>query len=62
MFGRVVSQVQKATGCTRDRAQAITMEAHTRGRAIVIVDGVERCRQVKGVLEEIGLCAEIDEA
>ncbi|MGQ9656653.1 MAG: ATP-dependent Clp protease adaptor ClpS [Fimbriimonadales bacterium] len=59
LFDQVVAQVQKATGYPRSRAFAITMEAHTSGRAVVWTGDIEACLRVEGVLREIGLHTDI---
>ncbi len=59
---QVVSQVQKATGCSLERAEWITLEAHQLGRAIAFSGSLERCQQVAAVLREIRLQVETDRA
>jgi ATP-dependent Clp protease adaptor protein ClpS len=59
LFDQVVAQVQKATGYAYPRAYAITMEAHTTGRAVVWSGAIEECLRVEAVLREIGLHTEI---
>jgi ATP-dependent Clp protease adapter protein ClpS len=54
-----VAQVQKATGYPYRRAYAITMEAHTTGRAVVWTGDIDECLRVEGVLREIGLRTDI---
>jgi ATP-dependent Clp protease adaptor protein ClpS len=58
-FDQVVAQVQKATGYAYPRAYAITMEAHTTGRAVVWSGAIEECLRVEAVLREIGLHTDI---
>lgn len=60
-FDEVVLQVQKATGYSLDRAEQVTYEAHTTGRAVAYTGAKETCRQVAAVLREIRLQVEIDE-
>lgn len=60
MMGEVVDQICKATGYGRQRAEQIMMEAHTKGRAVVIAAHLERCEHVAAVLEEIGLRTDIE--
>ncbi|HET6382334.1 MAG TPA: ATP-dependent Clp protease adaptor ClpS [Armatimonadota bacterium] len=58
----VVLQVQKATGCSLEKAVLITFTAHTEGRAICY-DGTEtECERVAGVLRQIRLQVETDRA
>lgn len=59
LFDQVVAQVQKATGYAYPRAYAITMEAHTTGRAVVWSGAIEECLRVEAVLREIGLRTDI---
>ena len=59
-FDEVVLQVQRATGASLDRAVAVTMEAHTRGRAVCYTGPLERCEHVAAVLRQINLTVEID--
>ena len=59
LFDQVVAQVQKATGYAYPRAYAITMEAHTTGRAVVWSGAIVECLRVEGVLREIGLRTDI---
>jgi ATP-dependent Clp protease adaptor protein ClpS len=59
LFDQVVAQVQKATGYPYRRAYAITLEAHTTGRAVVWAGDIEECLRVESVLREIGLHTDI---
>ena len=61
-FEEVVLQVQKATGYSLERAESITFEAHSQGRAVAFTGDKEECRRVATVLREIRLQVEIDEA
>lgn len=60
-FDEVVHQVEKAIHCGEAKAEAITTEAHTKGRAIVYSGGLERCEHVASVLEEIRLGVKIEQ-
>lgn len=51
----VISQVMKATGYGYDKAEAITMEAHTKGKAPVISGDLNKCLAAQAILEEINL-------
>ncbi len=51
----VVLQIQKATGFSLEKAEAIMLEAHTNGRAIVYCGELERCNRIAAVLGQIGL-------
>lgn len=59
-FDEVIQQVMKATGFGYDRSEAITMEAHTRGRALVVSGDLEMCLEAQTVLEEISLRTSIE--
>lgn len=59
-FDEVIQQVMKATGFGYDKAEAVTMEAHNRGRAAVINDELEKCLKVQAILEEIRLRTSIE--
>ncbi len=58
----VTAQIEAAIHCGHARANAIMLEAHHRGRAIVITCGFERCELVASVLEEIELGTKIEPA
>lgn len=58
----VAIQIVKAIHCTPDRAYEIMMEAHSTGRAVVVVASLERCEHVANVLEEIRLGTKIEPA
>ena len=57
---QVVLQVALATGYGMHRSLEITMEAHTRGRAIAYTGGCEECERVAAVLRRIRLQVETD--
>lgn len=59
-FDEVINQIIKATGCDTPRAEALTWEVHSQGKAIVYEGEVTRCVQVSGVLEEIELTTQIE--
>jgi ATP-dependent Clp protease adaptor protein ClpS len=61
-FEDVILWVQKAAGCTLDEAIAITIEAHTQGRAVAFRGDKTDCERVCGALRSHGLQAEIDSA
>ncbi|MBM3162710.1 MAG: ATP-dependent Clp protease adaptor ClpS [Chlorobi bacterium] len=58
-FDEVIFQIIKAVNCSRAKAEKLTWEVHTRGRAIVFSGPIERCIYVSAVLEEIALKTEI---
>jgi ATP-dependent Clp protease adapter protein ClpS len=59
-FEEVIAQIMKAIGCATIRAEAIALEAHQRGRAIVYAGELPRCIEVSGILEEIELRTQIE--
>jgi ATP-dependent Clp protease adapter protein ClpS len=59
-FEEVIEQVMKATGYGHDKAESITMEAHNKGRAVVITGEIDICLKAQAVLEEIGLRTSIE--
>jgi ATP-dependent Clp protease adaptor protein ClpS len=59
-FEDVIDQVMKATGYGFEKAEAITMEAHSRGRAVVITGDLNVCVKAQHVLEEISLRTSIE--
>jgi ATP-dependent Clp protease adaptor protein ClpS len=61
-FDEVILQLQKATGCSEQRAEQIAMEAHTQGRAIAYEGTAEECKRVAAVLREIRLECEAEPA
>lgn len=58
----VILQLQKATGCSLEKAITITLTAHTQGRAVAYEGSCEDCERVVAVLREIRLQAETDRA
>jgi ATP-dependent Clp protease adapter protein ClpS len=59
-FEDVITQLQKAIGCSRDKGEALAWEVHTRGRACVYVGEMDECLRISGVLEEIALHTQIE--
>lgn len=59
-FEEVSEQVMRATGFGYDKAEAITLEAHTKGRAVVLTGDLDRCIRAQHVLEEIALRTSIE--
>lgn len=59
-FEEVITQVMKATGYGYDKSEAITLEAHNKGRALVLNGAIERCLNAQAVLEEINLRTSIE--
>ena len=61
-YEEVIFQVQRATGCTLEKAVWITHEAHVTGRAIAYSGTLEECERVARVLRDIKLQVETDKA
>ncbi len=59
-FDEVITQIIKATGCSHERAEALTYEVHTRGKSVVYEGGLPDCLRVSGVLEEIALHTQVE--
>lgn len=59
-FEEVVLQLIRATGCTQQRAEALTWQAHQEGKAAVYEGDFEECFRVQGILREIQLVTEIE--
>jgi hypothetical protein len=59
-FDEVILQLQKATGCSPQRAEQIAFEAHTKGKAVAFSGDFNECFRVMGVLREIQLIVEIE--
>ncbi len=56
----VISQLQKATGYDIDRCVRVTLEAHTRGRAIAYTGSEHECERTASILRQIRLQVETD--
>lgn len=61
-FDEVIVQLQKATGCTLEKAEALAIEVDGTGRAIVFGGSAEKCERVAQVLRQIRLQVETDRA
>ncbi len=59
-FDEVIAQLMKATGCSFEKAEALTWEVHTRGKAVVYSGSLNECLRVSSVLEEIELHTQIE--
>jgi ATP-dependent Clp protease adaptor protein ClpS len=59
-FEEVIGQIIKATGCDEAKAEALTWEVHSRGKAVVFHGEITKCVQVSHVLEEIELMTQIE--
>lgn len=59
-FEEVIGQIIKATGYDTKKAEQITMEVHTKGKAVVYEGEMTECLRVNSVLEEISLHTQIE--
>ena len=59
-FDEVATQIIIATECSTDRADALTWEVHSKGKAVVYSGDMNECLRVSGILEEIGLNTQIE--
>ena len=59
-FEEVIAQVMKAAGYSRSKAESITMEAHNKGRAVVLSGELDQCLRAQNILEEISLRTTIE--
>jgi ATP-dependent Clp protease adaptor protein ClpS len=59
-FEEVITQIIKATRCDQAKAEALTWEVHSTGRAIVFDGEFTRCMEVSSILEEIDLMTQIE--
>lgn len=59
-FDDVISQIVKATGCSYARADSLTQEVHTVGKAMVFDGQFQACLRVSHILEDIDLTTQIE--
>jgi len=59
-FEEVIGQIMKATGCSLAKAEALTWEVHSAGKANVFTGSMPECIRVSAVLEEIQLHTQIE--
>jgi ATP-dependent Clp protease adapter protein ClpS len=59
-FDEVIGQLIKALGCDTAKAEALTWEVHSQGKAVVFEGPMNECVRVSGVLEEIALHTQIE--
>ncbi len=59
-FDEVIAQVIKAIHCSYQKAENITLDVHSKGKAIVYEGEMPDCLQVSSVLEEIALHTQIE--
>jgi ATP-dependent Clp protease adapter protein ClpS len=61
-FDDVERILQKATGCSLEKAEAIAWEVHTKGRAICFSGTQEECERVAKIIASVRLQVETDRA
>jgi ATP-dependent Clp protease adaptor protein ClpS len=61
-FDQVETILQKATGCSLEKAEAVAMEVHTTGRAVCYSGSREDCERVAKIIASIRLQVETDRA
>ena len=59
-FDEVIDQLIKALRCDTTKAEALTWEVHSSGKAAVYKGEMTECLKVNGVLEEIALHTQIE--
>lgn len=59
-FDEVIDQLIKALRCDSAKAEALTWEVHSNGKAAVFEGTMDDCVRVSGVLEEIALHTQIE--
>ena len=57
-FDEVETILQKATGCSLEKAEAIAMEVHITGRAVCYSGSQEECERVAKIITSIRLQVE----
>jgi ATP-dependent Clp protease adaptor protein ClpS len=58
-YDEVISQIRKATRCSLQKAEILTIEVDTQGKAIVYDGEITDCIRVSAILEEIELHTQI---
>jgi ATP-dependent Clp protease adapter protein ClpS len=59
-FEEVIAQIMKAIRCTQAKAEALTWEVHSTGKAVVYIGELFKCMEVSHILEEIELMTQIE--
>jgi ATP-dependent Clp protease adapter protein ClpS len=59
-FDEVIAQLMKATGISYQKAEALTLEVHEKGKACVYDGELSECLRVSSILEEIALYTQIE--
>lgn len=59
-FDDVITQIIKATLCAAERAESLTWEVHSKGKACVYDGDLSDCLRVSSILEEIALHTQVE--
>ncbi|MCX7984024.1 MAG: ATP-dependent Clp protease adaptor ClpS [Bacteroidetes bacterium] len=59
-FDEVIHQLIKALGCSTAKAEELTWQVHTNGKAAVYEGPMNECLRVSSILEEIALHTQIE--
>jgi ATP-dependent Clp protease adapter protein ClpS len=59
-FDEVIDQIIKAINCSFKKAEKLTWEVHTKGKACVFDGDLPECLRVSSVLEEIALHTQVE--
>jgi ATP-dependent Clp protease adaptor protein ClpS len=59
-FDEVIQQIMKATGCSTEKAEVLTLEVHNTGKSMVYEGEMIDCLRVSNILEEIALRTQIE--
>ena len=59
-FEEVIEQIIKAINCSQSRAEDLTWEVHSAGKACIYTGELHECLRVSSILEEIGLHTQIE--
>jgi len=59
-FDEVILQIQKATGCSLERATELTLRVHNSGKAVVYIGAKDTCEKVAAILGQIKLMTQVE--
>ncbi len=59
-FDEVINQIIKAIACPYSKAEILTMEVHTKGKATIYEGNLKESLRISAVLEEIKLRTQIE--
>lgn len=59
-FDEVILQLQKATGCSLEKASDITWRVHNHGKAVAYIGTKNDCEKVAAVLQQIRLTTQVE--